>query len=80
MIDFIMRLFGYENIDRIHIYDDFENKPPNKVKKAKRLLLESNLSIKEISFILGFENEGSFILFFKKHCSTTPGSFRKNVQ
>ena len=51
-----------------------------KIKKAKRLLLESNLSIKEISFILGFENEGSFILFFKKHCSTTPGSFRKNVQ
>lgn len=38
MIDFIMRLFGYENIDRIHIYDDFENKPPNKVKMAERLL------------------------------------------
>ena len=32
MIDFIMRLFGYENIDRIHICDDFKNKPPKKDK------------------------------------------------
>ena len=51
-----------------------------KIKNAKKLLLESDLSIKEICFVLGFENEGSFISFFKKHCGVTPGAFRKNVQ
>lgn len=28
MIDFIMRLFGYENIDNIKIYNDYAKTPP----------------------------------------------------
>lgn len=29
MIDFIMRLFGYENIENIYIQEEFEKHPPN---------------------------------------------------
>ena len=50
-----------------------------KTKYAKKILLESNLSVKEISFMVGFENEGSFISFFKKHCAATPAVFRKQM-
>lgn len=49
----------------------------SKLKTAKKLLLKSDLSIKEITYRLGFENEGSFISFFKKHCNITPTLFRK---
>ena len=36
--DKIMRLFGYENIENIYIYDDFKKHPPRKVKMAERVL------------------------------------------
>ena len=37
----IMRLFGYENIDNIHIYDNFKQTPPSEEKmKRKRWLYE----------------------------------------
>ncbi len=50
-----------------------------KVKQAKKLLLDNHRTIKEICFELGFENESSFISFFKRQCSLTPGSFRKQM-
>lgn len=50
-----------------------------KIKLAKKKLLETTLSIKEIAFIVGFENEGSFIYFFKKHCGMAPSAFRKQT-
>ena len=48
-----------------------------RTKYAKKLLLQSEYSIKEISLMMGFENECSFVLFFKRHCGMPPGSFRK---
>ena len=36
--DKIMRLFGYENIKNIHIYSDYQEHPPRKVKMAERTL------------------------------------------
>ena len=50
-----------------------------KIKRAKRLLLDTQHSIKEISFLLGFENESSFSSFFKRYCEMTPGSFRTKM-
>ena len=32
LLDKIMRLFGYENIENIYIYDDFKKRPPKKDK------------------------------------------------
>lgn len=45
--------------------------------EAKRLLLHSDYSIKEISYFLGFEDPAYFNRFFRKHISLSAGSFRK---
>ena len=44
---------------------------------AIELLRQNEPSIKEISFMLGFENECSFNLFFKRHIGVPPGVYRK---
>ncbi|MEL6866847.1 MAG: helix-turn-helix transcriptional regulator [Bacteroidota bacterium] len=44
--------------------------------EAKRLLLHSSLTIKEIAFQLGFEEPLHFSAFFKKMTQTAPSQFR----
>lgn len=44
--------------------------------EAKRLLVHTNNSSKEIAFNLGFEEPTNFIKFFKKHLQKTPLQFR----
>lgn len=48
-----------------------------KTEYAKTLLLGGEESIKEITYMLGFKNEGSFTSFFKRHCGISPCEFRK---
>lgn len=48
-----------------------------RIKYAKKLLTKTENSVKEISFMMGFENESSFVTFFKRHCGLPPGVFRK---
>ncbi|MBR5528069.1 MAG: AraC family transcriptional regulator [Clostridia bacterium] len=55
----------------------FEYITSSRVKYAKSLLADNSKSIKEIGFMLGFENECSFISFFKRNCGISPGVFRK---
>jgi AraC-like DNA-binding protein len=43
---------------------------------AKRLLVHTNESIKEIAFSIGFEEPTNFIKYFKKHTDKTPVAFR----
>jgi len=50
-----------------------------KLKEAKRLLKETNMSQKEIALILGFTSEHYFNQFFKREEGDTPGNFRTNV-
>ena len=38
LLDEIMGLFGYENLKNIHIYSDYQEHPPRKVKMAERIL------------------------------------------
>ncbi|WP_163410743.1 AraC family transcriptional regulator [Flavobacterium ajazii] len=45
--------------------------------EAKRLLANTSDSVKEIGFLLGFEEPTYFIQYFKKHTSTTPIEFRE---
>jgi AraC family transcriptional regulator, transcriptional activator of pobA len=45
--------------------------------EAKRLLLNSNLSVKEISFELGFEDIQSFSRFFKNKEKLAPTAYKK---
>ena len=44
---------------------------------AKRMLLFSELTNKEIAYELGFSEPANFSQFFKKHTSTSPSAFKK---
>jgi len=46
--------------------------------EAQRLLFYSELSVKEISYTLGFEDDKYFIRLFGKTMGTSPASFRRN--
>lgn len=48
-----------------------------KLNESKLLLTTTNLSIKEISFTLNFENSEYFHIFFKNRTKQTPGEYRK---
>jgi AraC family transcriptional regulator, transcriptional activator of pobA len=45
--------------------------------EAKRLLVHTNESAKEIGFALGFEEPTNFIKYFRKHINVTPVEFRE---
>ncbi len=47
------------------------------VLEAKRMLVTTQLSVKEIAFALGFDEPTNFLKYFKKHTSRTPLEFRK---
>ena len=44
--------------------------------EAKRLLVHSSSSIKEIAYSLGYDEPTNFIKYFKKHTESTPSEFR----
>lgn len=47
------------------------------IQEARHLLKYTTHTIKEISFLLNFENITQFSRFFKKHSGSTPSDFRK---
>ena len=47
------------------------------VLEAKRQLLHSSLKVKEIAFLLGFEDPSYFVKFFKRHTGCLPADFRE---
>lgn len=51
-----------------------------KLDEAKRLLLQTNLTVAEISAELNYTNAQNFIRFFSKETGMTPGKFRKLKQ
>ncbi|BFT74456.1 helix-turn-helix domain-containing protein [Paenibacillus sp. P36] len=48
-----------------------------RIRKAKQLLVSTELSINEISEALGYQNGTSFIRMFKKSTGDTPGGYRR---
>ncbi len=48
--------------------------------EAKRLLLHSTLSVKEVGFALNMEDPAYFSRVFKKATGTTPGEYREHVR
>lgn len=48
-----------------------------RLKRATELLMDQGKTVKEISMLMGFEKESSFVSFFKRHYGVTPGNFRK---
>lgn len=51
-----------------------------KMNEATTLIINSELTMKEIAFRLGFLNDTYFSHVFKKYYHTTPGSFRKEFR
>ena len=45
--------------------------------ETKRYLASSNISIKELTFQMGFDEPTNFIKFFKRHTRQTPSQFKK---
>ncbi len=64
----------------------YNNITPNEIIKnrivveAKRLLVHTHLTIKEIGYKLGYEDTSYFIRFFTKQVATPPQSFRMQYQ
>ena len=50
----------------------------SRIQKACDLLTNTDLSIKEIAEATGFQNQLYFSAAFRKHCGTSPASYRKN--
>ncbi len=50
------------------------------IAEAQALLVQSSQSIKEIAYLLGFQEPTHFSRFFKKHTGLTPGAFRRAKQ
>ena len=50
-----------------------------RIEYAKQLLLD-DVSIKQVSFTLGFGNESSVVSFFKRPCKMPPGEYKKSVK
>lgn len=50
-----------------------------RLSRAETLLLNTGLSIEEISHIVGYENSCTLITLFKKEYHVTPGEFRRNT-
>jgi AraC-like DNA-binding protein len=48
--------------------------------KAKKNLLHTNMSVKEVSFKLGFNDPTNFYKYFKKHTSLTPETYKKRYK
>ena len=50
------------------------------LEEAKALLLQTDWSLQDISYSIGFSGAPNFIAFFKKNTGTTPAGFRKSYR
>jgi YesN/AraC family two-component response regulator len=48
-----------------------------KTEKAKKLLVETGMSVEQLAYELGYQNAESFIRIFKKTTGVTPATFRR---
>ncbi len=51
-----------------------------RIKKARHLLIHTDLSVEEIGRIIGFTDPRPFVVFFKRIVQQTPGEFRNSHQ
>ena len=69
-IQFLRRFKAYTNMSPSHYLSLL------RLQKAKALLSDDIMLIKDIAAVCGFENEYYFSNFFKKHTGLSPSSFR----
>jgi AraC family transcriptional regulator len=57
-------------------YSPYEYILKTRLSFAKKLLKETNKTVKQVAFECGFNSEANFIFMFHKHVDMTPGEFR----
>ncbi|HEY0679431.1 MAG TPA: AraC family transcriptional regulator [Chitinophagaceae bacterium] len=65
---------GFKQLYGTTIYDYFLNA---RMEQAKTLLLETDMTVLEISIITGYKNLSSFAVAFRKKMGYSPGTFKK---
>ena len=84
----VPELASIMNLDKVYFISLFKKTfgiPPvqyvlsKKLHYSQILLAQNNLSIKEIAFKLGFENEVYFYRLFKHKCGVSPSEYKKNA-
>lgn len=50
------------------------------IRMAENMLLNTKMTMNEISLALGYENTETFIRLFRKELHITPGKYREQVQ
>lgn len=79
----LAELCGFSQVHFRALFKQAYGIPPGKylqremIKKAERLLTQTNQSIKGIASHLGYGDISHFYRFFKKNCRYSPGQFRK---
>lgn len=85
-LDIISKEYGYS---KAHICKLFKNRYNStfsqklneiRILHAKKLLSDTNMSVADISYKLGFESTEYFYRLFKKSCNETPNSYRSKVR
>ena len=85
-LDYCEELFGLSRYRLCREFSHAYGVPPlqlltrQRISNAKKILLTTDLSVYEISSMVGYENTNHFINQFKKYVGITPGSFRRKVQ
>ncbi|HHW49233.1 MAG TPA: response regulator [Clostridiaceae bacterium] len=49
-----------------------------RIEKAKEFLLNQNMSVKEVTFEVGFSSQNYFTKVFRKYCGLTPSEYKNN--
>lgn len=47
--------------------------------ESKRQLAVSDISVKELTYLMGFDEPTNFVKYFKKHTQLSPAQFKKNL-
>ena len=82
----LANISGYSKTNFFRVFKKAMNCTPGqyiikyKLEKAKKLLLETDKSVKEISDLCGFYDSAHFIRTFKNSQKITPTEYRKNDQ
>ena len=80
----LAKSYGYTPPRFIAIFNKYFGAPPKniilqkRISKAQQLLLQSDLSVGEISLACGFDDALYFSRIFSKYCGASPSQFRKN--
>ena len=51
-----------------------------RIRRAENMLMNTNMTVNEISLALGYENTETFIRLFRKVLHITPGKYREQIQ